>query len=70
MSAVSERKLLTPGEVAAMFRVDTKTVARYARDGKLPSVRTPGGNRRFYEHEMQRILDATREGLDLDEGAA
>src|SRR5579872_267777 len=34
--------LLTPREVAAMFRVDPKTVTRWANAGKLTSVRTLG----------------------------
>ena len=42
-----ENELMTPSEVAALFRVDPKTVARWADSGKLPSVRTLGGHRRF-----------------------
>ncbi|MBC7746576.1 BldC family transcriptional regulator, partial [Pedobacter sp.] len=45
--------LLTPGEVAAMFRVNPKTVTRWARSGKLTSIRTLGGHRRFYEVEVR-----------------
>jgi excisionase family DNA binding protein len=44
--------LLTPGEVAAMFRVDPKTVTRWARDGKLTPIRTLGGHRRYREAEI------------------
>lgn len=40
--------LLTPGEVAAINRVDPKTVTRWAASGKMPAIRTPGGHRRFY----------------------
>jgi excisionase family DNA binding protein len=40
-------KLYTPGEVAAMFRVDPKTVTRWAKAGLLASIRTPGGHRRY-----------------------
>jgi excisionase family DNA binding protein len=40
-------KLLTPSEVAAIFRVDPKTVTRWAKVGKLSSIRTLGGHRRF-----------------------
>jgi excisionase family DNA binding protein len=47
---------LTPAEVAAMFRVNTKTVARWAQEGKLRAARTPGGHRRFSAHEMRVIL--------------
>ena len=34
--------LLTPAEVATMFRVDPKTVTRWAKAGKLTSIRTLG----------------------------
>jgi predicted site-specific integrase-resolvase len=39
-------RLLTPAEVVVAFRVDPKTVTRWAKTGKLSSVRTPGGHRR------------------------
>ena len=45
-------RLLTPAEVAAMFRVDPKTVTRWARDGRLTAVRTLGGHRRYRETEV------------------
>lgn len=48
--------LLTPAEVAAMFRVDPKTVTRWARAGKLTSIRTLGGHRRFRETEVRDHL--------------
>ena len=38
-------KLLTPAEVASLFRVDPKTVTRWAKAGKLTSIRTLGGHR-------------------------
>ncbi len=50
-------RLLTPGEVAAMFRVDPKTVNRWARMGRLDSVRTPSGQRRYREAEVRALLD-------------
>ena len=48
--------LLTPGEVAAMFRVDPKTVTRWASAGRLGSIRTPGGHRRFRESEVLALI--------------
>lgn len=48
--------LLTPGEVAVMFHVDPKTVTRWANAGKLTSVRTLGGHRRFREAEVRGLL--------------
>lgn len=49
-------RLLTPGEVAQMFRVDPKTVTRWAANGRLGSIRTPGGHRRFRESEVADLL--------------
>ncbi len=49
-------KLLTPSEVAAIFRVDPKTVTRWAKVGKLSSIRTLGGHRRFRELEVRALL--------------
>ncbi len=50
--------LLTPGEVATMFRVDPKTVTRWANAGKITAVRTLGGHRRFVETEIRGLLSA------------
>lgn len=49
--------LLTPAEVAAMFRVDPKTVTRWAKAGKLTSIRTLGGHRRYRESEVRALLN-------------
>jgi len=49
-------ELLTPAEVAKMFRVDPKTVTRWHRAGKLSAIRTLGGHRRFYASEVRRLL--------------
>jgi excisionase family DNA binding protein len=50
-------RLLTPGEVAGLFRVDPKTVTRWAAAGRLGSIRTPGGHRRFRESEIRALLE-------------
>jgi excisionase family DNA binding protein len=54
-------KLLTPSEVAAIFRVDPKTVTRWAKVGKLSSIRTLGGHRRFRDAEVRMLLASARE---------
>ncbi len=41
-----------------MFRVDPKTVTRWASAGRIGSIRTPGGHRRFRESEVQDLLAA------------
>lgn len=53
-------RLLTPAEVAAMFRVDPKTVTRWAKDGRLTAVRTLGGHRRYLESQVLALLRAAR----------
>ena len=54
--ADSAEHLLTPGEVASLFRVDPKTVTRWASAGRIGSIRTPGGHRRFRESEVRTML--------------
>ena len=58
---MTENELLTPAEVAAMFRVDPKTVTRWAQAGKLSFVRTLGGHRRFRAAEIRRSLEEIQE---------
>lgn len=65
--------LLTPAEVAAMFRVDPKTVTRWAKAGKLSSIRTLGGHRRYRESEVRALLTGqmpTQRVSSDDEGSS
>ncbi|WP_242888951.1 BldC family transcriptional regulator [Actinomadura litoris] len=48
--------LLTPAEVATMFRVDAKTVTRWAKLEKIPYVWTLGGHRRYPEKAVRALL--------------
>ncbi len=50
--------LLTPQEVANLFKVNAKTVTRWARAGKLPAVFTLGGHRRF---RVSDVVEAMKE---------
>lgn len=50
-------ELLTPAEVAALFRVDPKTVTRWARAGKITAIRTLGGHRRYRSSEVYALLN-------------
>src|SRR6267143_1098062 len=56
--------LLTPSEVAAMFRVNPKTVTRWARAGKISAIRTLGGHRRFRASEIRSFLEQVDEAHD------
>ncbi|MDQ1246539.1 MAG: hypothetical protein QG597_907 [Actinomycetota bacterium] len=49
--------LMTPGEVAKLFHVNPKTVTRWARSGKITSVRTLGGHRRYLQREIEALLN-------------
>jgi len=61
--------VLTGIEVGRMFRVDAKTIARWARCGKLPHFRTAGGHRRYRESDVRRVL-AGIWGTELDPRSA
>ena len=59
-----DEDLLTPSEVAAVFRVDPKTVTRWARAGRIPPVgdrrsvvRTPGGHTRILAKTVRLIRE-------------
>lgn len=54
----TDEQLLKPVEVARLFRVDPKTVSRWAKAGKLRSIRTPGGFHRFASSEVHALLNA------------
>lgn len=49
--------LLTPDEVASMFRVDPKTVSRWAKSGRVPAIKTPGGHTRFRRSVIEALLN-------------
>lgn len=46
-----------------MFRVDPKTVTRWAAAGRIGSIRTPGGHRRFRESEVRALLAGEHIGV-------
>jgi excisionase family DNA binding protein len=54
--------LLTPAEVASLFRVDPKTVTRWAKAGKLTAIRTLGGHRRYRASEVNALLQSSNDG--------
>lgn len=53
-------RLLTPGEVAVLWRVSARTITRWAIKGRIHSIRTPGGQRRFLESEVHARLNGDR----------
>ena len=63
---MAENELLTPSEVAVMFRVNPKTVTRWARAGKISAIRTLGGHRRFRASEIRKFLEQVDEANELE----
>lgn len=55
-------RLLRTREVAQLFQVSERTVAEWARRGRIPSVRTPGGHRLYPADQVRRLLVATETG--------
>lgn len=53
--------LMTGSEVAALFRVDIKTVYRWGLDGRLTIIKTPGGRARYLTAQVQRFYDRAQE---------
>lgn len=55
-------RLLRTREVAQLFQVSERTVAEWARRGRIPSVRTPGGHRLYPADQVRKLLVATEAG--------
>lgn len=53
----SPDELLTIGEAAAVLQASVQSVRRWADDGHLTAIRTPGGQRRFRRSEVEALLD-------------
>jgi excisionase family DNA binding protein len=53
----NEPTYLRTAQVAELLQVSPKTVARWAKEGKLPFLRTLGGHRRYPEGEIRELLD-------------
>jgi excisionase family DNA binding protein len=57
-----EGQLLRTSDVATLFQVSERTVSEWAKRGQIPSVRTPGGHRRYPADGIRNLLQAGREG--------
>lgn len=58
--AVLEGQLLRTSDVAVLFEVSERTVSEWAKRGQIPSVRTPGGHRRYPADGIRDLLDRGR----------
>jgi len=52
--------MLRTSDVAALFEVSERTVSEWAKSGRIPSVRTPGGHRRYPAEGIRALLAANR----------
>ena len=56
-TAPDPRSYLRTAEVAAILYVSPKTVSRWAKEGKLPFLKTLGGHRRYPAAEIRQLAD-------------
>jgi excisionase family DNA binding protein len=59
--------LLTSAEVASLFGVDRRTVVLWAKRGRIPALRTPGGQHRFRADDIRGLLQLHERGNDATE---
>ena len=60
--AALEGQLLRTADVAVLFQVSERTVSEWAKRGQIPSVRTPGGHRRYPADGIRWLLQESRNG--------
>ena len=63
-------QLLRTADVAALFQVSERTVSEWARRGRIPSVRTPGGHRRYPAEEIRQLLADTEDAALAEQRVA
>lgn len=64
--AATEDEILYIGAAAEVARVSKDTLRRWADEGKVPSIRTPSGQRKFRRGDMEavnRFPDEVAEGV-------
>ncbi len=56
------REHMTVSEVAELFHVSSKTVVRWANEGKLSYMATLGGHRRFLREHVEALVASLQRG--------
>lgn len=59
-------RLLRTREVALLFQVSERAVTDWARKGRIPSVRTPGGHRRYPAEQVRALLVRSGQAIEGD----
>ena len=60
-AATRSPSYLSTGEVAVLLSVSPKTVSRWAKEGKLPFMKTLGGHRRYPEAQIRELAEGLRQ---------
>ena len=60
-AATTYPSYLHTAEVADLLHVSPKTVSRWAKEGRLPFLKTLGGHRRYPEAEIRQLAEGLRE---------
>ena len=60
---MNDKTLMTSSEVAKLLKVDVKTVSRWAHAGLLRSIKTPGGQNRYYSADINKIVNGETEDI-------
>ena len=59
-ASIQPPSYLRAAEVADILHVSPKTVSRWAKEGKLPFMKTLGGHRRYPEAKIRELVDQLR----------
>ena len=60
-AATTYPSYLHTAEVADLLHVSPKTVSRWAKEGRLPFLKTLGGHRRYPEAEIRDLAEGLRQ---------
>jgi excisionase family DNA binding protein len=58
---LSDDRYLRAAQVAELLHVSPKTVSRWAKEGRLPFIRTLGAHRRYPEREIRALAESLRQ---------
>jgi excisionase family DNA binding protein len=60
-ATIESPNYLLTAEVADILHVSPKTVSRWAKEGKLPFLKTLGGHRRYPEAKIRELANQLRD---------
>lgn len=63
--AINRERWLSLPEAAEQLGIHSTTLRRWADNGQIPHMRTPGGHRRFAQSDLERFANEQRQGGEL-----